>query len=204
MSAFYSIKDPIKYEGPNSRSELAFRWYNPDQLVMGKKMRDHMRFAIAYWHTLCWPGGDPFGGDTFMRQWHHMSDDMAAARMKADLMFETLELLERRLLLLPRPRHRARGQVAEGVQRQRHRDRQDLREEDGGEEQEAPVGHRQHVLQPPLHGGCGHQSRSGRLRLLRSAGEALHGRDQGSRRRQLRHVGRPRGLRDAGQHQHRP
>ena len=94
MSAFYSIKDPIRYEGPNSKSELAFRWYNPDQVVMGKTMRDHMRFAVAYWHTLCWPGGDPFGGDTFMRQWHHMSDDMAAARMKADLMFETLELLD--------------------------------------------------------------------------------------------------------------
>jgi xylose isomerase len=93
MSAFYSIKDPIKYEGPNSKSDLAFRWYNPDQVVMGKTMRDHMRFAIAYWHTLCWPGGDPFGGDTFQRQWHHMSDDMGAARMKADLMFETLELL---------------------------------------------------------------------------------------------------------------
>ena len=94
MSAFYSIKDPIRYEGPNSKSELAFRWYNPDQVVMGKTMREQMRFAVAYWHTLCWPGGDPFGGDTFMRQWHHMSDDMAAARMKADRMFETLELLD--------------------------------------------------------------------------------------------------------------
>ena len=79
MSAFYSIKDPIKYEGPNSRSELAFRWYNPDQMVMGKTMREQMRFAVAYWHTLCWPGSDPFGGDTFARQWHHMPDEMAAA-----------------------------------------------------------------------------------------------------------------------------
>ena len=52
MSAFYSIKDPIRYEGPNSKSELAFRWYNPDQVVMGKTMRDHMRFAIAYWLSL--------------------------------------------------------------------------------------------------------------------------------------------------------
>jgi len=93
MSRFYSLKEPIKYEGPSSTSELAFRWYNPDQVVMGKTMRDHMRFAVAYWHTLCWPGGDPFGGDTFMREWHHMGDEMAAARMKADLMFETLELL---------------------------------------------------------------------------------------------------------------
>ncbi len=94
MSKFYSIKDKIKYEGPSSASELAFRWYNPDQKVMGKTMREHMRFAVAYWHTLCWPGTDPFGGDTLMREWHHMSDEMAAARMKADLMFETLELLD--------------------------------------------------------------------------------------------------------------
>ena len=65
MSAFYSIKEPIRYEGPNARSELAFRWYNPEQVVMGKTMREHMRFAVAYWHTLCWPGTDPFGGDTF-------------------------------------------------------------------------------------------------------------------------------------------
>ncbi|MCA3554010.1 xylose isomerase [Aestuariivirga sp.] len=93
MSAFYSIKEPIRYEGANARSEIAFRWYNPDQAVMGKTMREHLRFAIAYWHTLCWPGGDPFGGDTFQRPWRHMPDEMAAARMKADLMFETLELL---------------------------------------------------------------------------------------------------------------
>ena len=90
MPGFYSRKDPIKYEGPDAKGELTFRWYNPDQLVMGKTMREHMRFAVCYWHTLCWPGSDPFGGDTFMRQWHHMSDDMAAARMKAELMFETL------------------------------------------------------------------------------------------------------------------
>ena len=93
MPGFYSRKDPIKYEGPDAKGELAFRWYNPDQLVMGKTMREHMRLAVCYWHTLCWPGGDPFGGDTFMRQWHHMGDEMAAARMKADLMFDTLELL---------------------------------------------------------------------------------------------------------------
>jgi xylose isomerase len=93
MSQFYTRKDPIRYEGPGSSNELAFRWYNPDQMVMGKTMREHMRFAVAYWHTLCWPGSDPFGGDTFMRAWHHDGDAMRAARTKADLMFETLELL---------------------------------------------------------------------------------------------------------------
>lgn len=93
MTKFYSITDPIKYEGPESKNALAYRWYNPKQKVMGKSMADHLRFAVCYWHTLCWPGTDPFGGETFNRQWHNMADPMAAARMKADMMFETLRLL---------------------------------------------------------------------------------------------------------------
>ena len=94
MSRFFTRKDPIKYEGLNSQNELAYRWYNPDQKVLGKTMREHLRFAVAYWHTLCWPGGDPFGGDTFNRSWHHDSDPMNAAKTKADIMFEVLELLD--------------------------------------------------------------------------------------------------------------
>ena len=90
---FYATKDPIKYEGPSSTKALAYRWYNPTQKVMGKTMAEHLRFAVCYWHTLCWPGTDPFGGETFNRQWHHAADPMEAARMKADVMFETLRLL---------------------------------------------------------------------------------------------------------------
>ena len=90
---FYSITEPITFEGPDSRNALAYRWYNPKQKVMGKTMAEHLRFAVCYWHTLCWPGTDPFGGETFNRQWHHMADPMAAAAMKADMMFETLRLL---------------------------------------------------------------------------------------------------------------
>ncbi len=93
MTKFYSITDPIKYEGPDSKNALAYRWYNPKQKVLGKSMAEHLRFAVCYWHTLCWPGTDPFGAETFNRQWHHMADSMAAAAMKADMMFETLRLL---------------------------------------------------------------------------------------------------------------
>jgi xylose isomerase len=93
MTKFYSIADPIKYEGPDSKNALAYRWYNPKQKVLGKTMAEHLRFAVCYWHTLCWPGTDPFGGETFNRPWHHMGDPMAAAGMKADVMFETLRLL---------------------------------------------------------------------------------------------------------------
>ncbi len=92
--SFYSIKDPIRYEGPKTDKALAYRWYNPDQKVLGKTMREHFRFAVCYWHTLCWQGTDPFGGETFNRQWHHVADPMQAARMKADVMFETLDLLD--------------------------------------------------------------------------------------------------------------
>jgi xylose isomerase len=93
MKNFFATKDPIKFEGPDSKNPLAYRYYNPKQKVMGKSMAEHLRFAVCYWHTLCWPGGDPFGGETFKRPWHHMADPMAAAAVKADVMFETLRLL---------------------------------------------------------------------------------------------------------------
>ena len=90
---FYSITDPIGYEGPNSRNPLAFRWYDARQKVLGKTMAEHLRFAVCYWHTLVWPGLDPFGGETFLRPWHRAGDAMDHARTKADVMFETLRLL---------------------------------------------------------------------------------------------------------------
>jgi xylose isomerase len=90
---FYSITDPIGYEGPNSRNPLAFRWYDAKQKVLGKTMAEHLRFAVCYWHTLVWPGLDPFGGETFLRPWHRAGDAMDHARTKADVMFETLRLL---------------------------------------------------------------------------------------------------------------
>jgi xylose isomerase len=93
MSRFYSIDAPIKYEGPQTQNPLAFRWYDAKKKVLGKTMTEHLRFAVCYWHTLAWPGNDMFGGESFMRPWHHMADPMEAARAKADLMFETLRLL---------------------------------------------------------------------------------------------------------------
>ncbi len=56
-------------------------------------MRDHLRFAVCWWHTLCWPGTDPFGGETFGRPWHGAGDPMAQARAKVDVAFETFRLL---------------------------------------------------------------------------------------------------------------
>ncbi|HLP69811.1 MAG TPA: xylose isomerase [Rhizobium sp.] len=90
-TGFFGDIAKVKYEGPESTNPLAFRHYNPDEIVAGKRMEDHLRFAIAYWHTFTWPGGDPFGGQTFQRPW--FSDTMEAAKLKADVAFEFFQLL---------------------------------------------------------------------------------------------------------------
>jgi xylose isomerase len=89
--SFFTIKKPAKFEGPKSKNEFAFRHYDPKKKVMGKTMAEHLRFAICWWHTTCWPGSDPFGGDTLQRPWHHATDEMAAARTKVDVMFDAME-----------------------------------------------------------------------------------------------------------------
>jgi xylose isomerase len=81
----------IRYEGPDSTNEFAFRHYNPDEVILGKRMEDHLRFAVAYWHSFAWPGGDPFGGQTFERPW--FGETMAHARAKADAAFDLFDIL---------------------------------------------------------------------------------------------------------------
>ena len=85
---FHSV-DPIRYEGPQSHNPLAFRWYDKDRMVLGKRMEEQLRFAVCYWHSFSWNGFDPFGYDgTFERPWQHMADPMAAAHAKADAAFD--------------------------------------------------------------------------------------------------------------------
>ena len=91
MTDFFHDIPKIRYEGPQTTSEFAFRHYDPDELVMGKRLEDHLRFAIAYWHSFAWPGGDPFGGPTFERPW--FGDTMDKARLKADVAFEMFDIL---------------------------------------------------------------------------------------------------------------
>ncbi len=94
MSArFFEQQKPIRYVGPKGGDGLGFRWYDPNKKVLGKRMEDHLRFAVCYWHSFTWPGGDPFGGETFNRPWMHMADAMEAAHAKADIAFEMYRLL---------------------------------------------------------------------------------------------------------------
>lgn len=95
-SGFFGAIQTIKYEGPDSTNPLAYRFYNPDELVAGKRLEDHLRFAVAYWHSFAWPGGDPFGGQTFDRPWFAKPggiDTMELAKLKADVAFEMFSLL---------------------------------------------------------------------------------------------------------------
>lgn len=78
----------IKYEGPDSDNPLAFRYYNPSKKIGGKTMEQHLRFAIAYWHTFCGNGGDPFGAPTKNFPWLTGADPMQRAYDKMDAAFE--------------------------------------------------------------------------------------------------------------------
>ncbi|MEM1065291.1 MAG: xylose isomerase [Pseudomonadota bacterium] len=89
MTDFFADVPKCTYEGPETENEFAFRHYNPDEVVLGTRLEDHLRFAIAYWHSFAWQGQDPFGGQTFDRPW--FGDTMALAKLKADVAFEMFD-----------------------------------------------------------------------------------------------------------------
>jgi len=92
MSYFGNL-EKVKYEGKQSTNPLAFKFYNPDQVVLGKTMREHLRFAVAYWHSFTANGTDPFGTGTAIRGWDRFSGmDLAKARVEA--CFELLNVLD--------------------------------------------------------------------------------------------------------------
>ncbi len=95
MSNFFETVDKIQYEGPSSTNPFAFKHYNKDEQVMGKRMEDHLRFAVCYWHNFCWPGSDVFGAGTLDRPWiREGGDQMALAKQKADVAFEFISKLD--------------------------------------------------------------------------------------------------------------
>ncbi len=85
---YFSGINQIKFEGPESRNPLAFKWYDENKVVAGKTLKEHLRFAVAYWHTFCGTGGDPFGPGTQIFPWDGASDAMDAAKERMDAAFE--------------------------------------------------------------------------------------------------------------------
>ena len=96
---FPEVDEPIRYAGPDSDDPFAFRWYDADRVVAGRTMAEHLRFAVCYWHSFCWPGSDPFGVGTLDRPWLVPSgsvgaaEPLDAAKAKMAAAFECFEKL---------------------------------------------------------------------------------------------------------------
>ena len=90
--SFFDGIAPVKYIGNQTSDALGFKYYDPDEIIMGKRLEDQLRFAVAYWHSFAWEGGDPFGGPTFERPWYPQ-DSMENARIKADNAFDMFSIL---------------------------------------------------------------------------------------------------------------
>jgi xylose isomerase len=90
----FSHLDTVRYEGPDSASPLAYRYYDATRMVLGKPLGEHLRFAVAYWHSLAMNGSDPFGAPTILRSWMTHADPMQGARDKADAAFDLFRVLD--------------------------------------------------------------------------------------------------------------
>ncbi len=70
ITDYFAGIEPVTFKGPGTDADLAYRYYDKDRIVLGKRMEDQLRFAVCFWHSFCWPGSDVFGGGTFDRPWH--------------------------------------------------------------------------------------------------------------------------------------
>src|SRR6187397_3116152 len=90
---FFKGIPQIKYEGPESDNPMAFRWYDENKMVAGKRMKDYLKFSCAYWHSFCNDGSDPFGPGTHIFPWNDKQDAVARAKDKMDAAFEFMTKL---------------------------------------------------------------------------------------------------------------
>ena len=90
---YFKNIEAIKFEGRESNNPLAFKWYDENRVVAGKTLKEHLRFSMAYWHTLCNTGGDPFGAGTETFSWNKNEDAVQRAKDKMDAAFEFMSKL---------------------------------------------------------------------------------------------------------------
>jgi xylose isomerase len=93
MTEIFKNISPIQFEGTSSTNPLAYRHYDAERIILGKPMKEHLRFAACYWHNFCWRGSDVFGAGTFDRAWQKPGNAMDMAKMKADAAFEFFKKL---------------------------------------------------------------------------------------------------------------
>jgi len=91
---FFESVERIRYEGPDTANPLAFRWYDPERMVLGRRLEDQLRCAVCMWHSFAWPGSDVFGAGSFARPWHaEGGEPRAQASRKLEVAFEFFEKL---------------------------------------------------------------------------------------------------------------
>ena len=165
MDDFLAGIEPVRFEGPDSTNPLAFRYYDPARVVIGRTMAEYFRFAVAYWHNFTWPGGHvrrpapssvPGVGET-----------VRGAKRKADVAFEFIDKLGVPFFCFHDADVDPEGKTLAESRTQPRRDRRRLRAKMQTDRRQAAVGHRQPVQPSALHGGRRDQSRSGRVRLCR-------------------------------------
>lgn len=93
MAEYFKNVPVVKYEGKDSKNAFAFKYYNPDEVIGGKTMREHLRFTMSYWHTLAANGTDPFGAGTYQKPWDNETDPMKIAKAKMEAAFEFMNKL---------------------------------------------------------------------------------------------------------------
>ena len=93
MAAAFPEVDKVRFEGPDSRNPLAFRYYDENEVVEGKSMKEHLRFSVAYWHSFRGAGGDPFGPGTMVRPWEATNDSVENAINRVRVAFEFMDKL---------------------------------------------------------------------------------------------------------------
>lgn len=91
--SYFNVSN-IKYEGSTSKNPFSFKFYNPEELILGKSMKEHCRFAMSYWHTFTYMGNDPFGGATMVRPWDKTEDSMEMAIERVHAAFEFMDKMQ--------------------------------------------------------------------------------------------------------------
>ncbi|WP_026887251.1 xylose isomerase [Clostridium beijerinckii] len=93
MREYFENVSKINYEGANSKNPYSFKYYNPDEIIGDKAMKEHLRFALSYWHTLTATGADPFGAGTMIRPWDSETNEMDLAKVRMEAAFELMDKL---------------------------------------------------------------------------------------------------------------
>lgn len=92
--SYFDFVDKVEYEGPKSKNPYSFKFYNPEEVINGKTMKEHLKFAMAWWHTLCAAGSDMFGDDTADKSFGAEVGTMEHAKRKVDVGFELMQKLD--------------------------------------------------------------------------------------------------------------